>query len=153
MKPSFEFFPETCRTHTVSIEPVIPRPATRVHDGFSGNHSLTGAPAEQHPLDYVTCSLAIGATGPAVGGLFKPSPLPPMRIASRQVTGGFERTGYRLTDAVGGHEQAFFVFGSGREELQVLLIKLPPQRSGIGKQRDKGGTTALALGLNHAGAE
>jgi hypothetical protein len=68
---------------------------------ISGNHSLTGSSAEQHPLNYIARGLAVGATGPAVGGLFKPSPLPPVRIASRQVTGGFKRPRHGLTDPVG----------------------------------------------------
>ena len=100
-----------------------------MHSGFRRNHSLTGTSAEQHLLDYVARGLAVGATGPVIGGLFKPPPLPPVRVASHQVTGGFKRPRYRLADPVGGHEQALFVLGTGREELQVLLIKLAPQRS------------------------
>jgi hypothetical protein len=35
----------------------------------------------------------------------------------------------------------------------VLRVRLPPQGSGIGKQRDEGRTTALALSFNHLRAE
>src|SRR6516162_8267010 len=128
-----------------------PPPGDRVRNGFGGDHPLTGASAEQNPLDYVARGLAIGATRPAVGAVFKPSPLPPVRVAARQVTGGFERSRDGLADSIRRHEQALFVRGSGCEELQVFLIELPSQRSGIREQRDESRTAASQFSLYHAG--